>query len=159
MERRIHGGRRDKFREMQSHVSLFNYILCFLTRYPSINDVGSMKSIPTSHDLEATRLFPSMSLAEEEHNDMEKRVQIDSSIIYRVTFRGACSSFFLNNPACNNPHISYRLQKLQGASLFIGRPSSEFTSSRSSKRHGTGPHDYVRDLIITSMLQMKTLIP
>ena len=53
---------------------------------------------------------------DEEHKEVGTRTPSDSSIIYRVT--------------------------LQSASLFVGRPASEFTTSRSLR--GSGPHDYVR---------------
>eukprot|EP00804_Cyclotella_cryptica_P006412 CCRYP_014275-RB/>CCRYP_014275-RB protein AED:0.05 eAED:0.05 QI:2525/1/1/1/0.91/0.84/13/302/2635 len=93
MERKVHEGRRKAIR--------------------------AYKSRSTLNGLHATEIFSSVSLPEEEYETSGNRISAtdDSSVIFRVTFKGV--------------------------SLFVGRPASEFTSSRASKRHGSAPHDYV----------------
>jgi hypothetical protein len=69
------------------------------------------------HGLQAMPPSPSASLYDEECEKVTKESSTDSSIIYRVTFKSA--------------------------SVLVGRPASEFISSRASKRSGAAPHDYV----------------
>ena len=88
---------------------------------------GAFKSKSTLNGLDVDALYPSPSIPggpipDEEHKEVGTRTPSDSSIIYRVT--------------------------LQSASLFVGRPASEFTTSRSLR--GSGPHDYVRYVNIYS---------
>lgn len=92
---------------------------------------GAFKSKSTLNELDAADLYtspsnPAESIPDEEQKEAGTRTPTDSSIIYRVT--------------------------LQSASLFVGRPASEFTTSRPLR--GSGPHDYVRYVNILMMVNV-----
>jgi len=74
------------------------------------------------------------SLEATEHSTNEKQNKLyanDSSIIYRVSFKRAV--------------------------IFVGRPASEFTSSRTPRRHGTVPKDNILEIITNASILIQSI--
>lgn len=86
----------------------------------------ALRSTKSLHDLEPPILSPPLSAADGEYNP--GKCPTDSSIIYRVAF--------------------------EGASLFVGRPAAEFTTS---KRHGAAPHDYVIQVLTNASILVQSI--